>query len=437
MNKFDKIIYVIWAASLALIALFVLQVQWMMNSHDLIEEQFDQKVRMALCSTIESLNGGKVECGVADVACLPGIKEKTATGVIASASPQSCLPVESSDNQFQVNTQKTFEQAEVDSTLTAMLNFYDITLPYDLKMFRGSCSPAEEATSYCCALNPFQNSAGELLSISFPGKTSYILGQLKFMLFSSIVILLFITAVFAYAIYTLKRQKQIDKINRNFFNSMAHEFRTPLTNIGLATRFLFKQKSTPKERQYLQIVDKESQRLKHQIERTLHLAKLENGNYQLEKTPLNVLTLLKEVIADMDIQIQDKNAKVNLDIQTSSLTILGDKFHLGNAFRNLLDNALKYNNGNAEIDIQIKKEPEGILILFQDNGMGIAQKDQSLVFKEYKRSDAFKNQYQNGFGLGLSYVKMIVERHNGFIKVISELNKGSRFDLFLPVPAKQ
>ena len=434
MSGFNRIVYLISAASLALIALFVLQVKWMTNSHALIEEQFDQKVRLALCNTIESLNGGKLDCGPNPMSCLPDLsaKDKDSNEGFANASATSCLPVKSSADLFQVSPQNTVDLAKVDSTLSKMLAFYDISLPYELSIYNGRCNPKNKSGGYCCAMDPFETASGELLNIRFPGKNQYILSRLKFMLFSSILILLFITVVFAYAIYALKRQKQIDKINRNFFNSMAHEFRTPLTNISLATRFLAKQKPNPKEAQYLDIVDSESKRLKHQVERALHLAKFENGEYQLEKAPLDVLGLLKEVVEHMNVQIQEKVAKVRLDVQTNDLVVLGDKFHLGNAFRNLLDNALKYSPDNVEITISIQKNQDGILILFQDNGIGISKKDQQLVFKEYKRSKLFSHDNQSGFGLGLAYVKMIVERHNGFIKVISELNKGCRFDLFLP-----
>ena len=409
--KFNRTTYVIGASTLALIALFFLQAKWMSDSRNLIEQQFDQKVRMALCFAIESLNGTKINC---------------------DPSKDSCLPVESVADAYQLSTPLDYELDVIDSTLARATAFYDINMEYDVKILDQKCMPVGAAPQYCAALSPIEKSNDHLLSINFPGKQEYIKGKMKFMFFSSIVIVVFITLVFIFANYSLLKQKRIDEVNRSLFNNMAHEFRTPLTNISLATRMFSRKNPELKDNRFLEVVNKESDRLKHQVERVLHLAKLENGEYQLEKEQLQIVDLIKEVIADMDLQINEKQAKVNLNIQTDKLTILGDKFHLGNAFRNLLDNALKYSKSAAQVDITVENLNEGIFIHFQDNGIGISEKDQAIVFKKYKRSEAFESSNRNGFGLGLTYVKMIVEQHRGFIKVISELNKGARFDLFLP-----
>jgi two-component system, OmpR family, phosphate regulon sensor histidine kinase PhoR len=409
--KFNRTTYVIGASTLALIALFVLQAKWMSDSRNLIEQQFDQKVRMALCFAVESLNGTKINCD-------PGT--------------DSCLPVEETANGYQLSTPLDYELEVIDSTIAKAVAFYDIQMEYEITIIDKTCVPMGSFPQYCAALSPIKQQNDHFLSISFPGKSEFINGKLKFMFFSSIVILCFITLVFVFANYSLLKQKKIDEINRNLFNNMAHEFRTPLTNIGLATRMFSRKHDDLKDNKYLDVISKESNRLKYQVERVLHLAKLENGTYQLEKEKLQIVDLLKEVINDMDLRIREKQAKVNLEIKTKELFVLGDKFHLGNAFRNLLDNALKYSKNTALIDISVENSKDGILIHFQDNGIGISEKEQAIVFKKYKRSEVFGKSNRNGFGLGLAYVKMIVEQHRGFINVISELNKGCRFDLFLP-----
>jgi len=410
--KFNRTTYVIGASTLALITLFVFQAKWLSDSRNLIEHQFDQKVRMALCFAVESLNGAKINC---------------------DPSKDSCLPVEEVAGAYQLSTPLDYELELIESTLARATSFYDINMEYEVTILDQTCVPTGIFPQYCAALSPIEKSNDHLLSINFPGKSQYIMGKMKFMFFSSIVILVFITLVFVFANYALFKQKQIDEINRNLFNNMAHEFRTPLTNISLATRMFSRKNPDLKENRYLEVVSKESDRLKHQVERVLHLAKLENGEYQLEKEKLPIIDLIKEVIKDMDLQIKEKQAKVNLNIKTEDLFVLGDKFHLGNAFRNLLDNALKYSKNEAQVDITVENNKEGILIHFQDNGIGISEKEQAIVFKKYRRSEAFESSNRNGFGLGLTYVKLIIEQHRGFIKVISELNKGARFDLFLPI----
>ena len=187
------------------------------------------------------------------------------------------------------------------------------------------------------------------------------------------------------------------------------------------------------DNKFVKVVQEESEKLKSQVERVLHLGNLENGEYQLQKEELQIDQLLQGVIGGMSLQIQEKKAVINMNIPTEIPTVMGDKFHLGNVFRNLIDNALKYNSGAARIEITLQNNKDGVLILFQDNGRGISKKEQAFVFDKYHRASNGDRHDQKGFGLGLSYVKMIIERHRGFIKVISDLNKGCRFDLFIPV----
>jgi len=411
----NRTTYVIIASTIALIALFFLQVSWMMESRDLIEEQFDQKVRMALCLAAETLDKDGVD------------QDST----IAEAGAM-CGPVGISESGFQMSTRVPNEKEEVDAALAVALDFYEVTLPYELEILNGSCAPSQEGSPYCCSLSPFMVGCSDLMSINFPTKGEYIFGKMKFMLFSSIIILLFITLVFIFANHTLLRQKQVQQINKDFFNNMAHEFNTPLTNITLANKLLMKKHKNLEADKFVKVIQEESDKLKNQVERVLQLGNLENGEYELQKEPLQIDQLLQGVIKGMELQIQERNANIQLDISTTGLTVMGDKFHLGNAFRNIIDNALKYSKETPSINIRVEETKEGVLILFKDNGMGISKKEQTLVFDKYHRAANGDLHDQKGFGLGLSYVKMIVERHYGFVKVISDINKGCRFDLFIP-----
>jgi two-component system phosphate regulon sensor histidine kinase PhoR len=180
-------------------------------------------------------------------------------------------------------------------------------------------------------------------------------------------------------------------------------------------------------------VSRESKQLMQQVERVLHLAKLEDGDYQLRMEEINLEILLKKVIQDMDLQINQKGALVSLNVNGQIPSIKGDQFHLSNAFRNIIDNALKYSQSSPEILIHIEQTPDGIKLLFQDNGIGISKADQEIIFDKFQRIGTGNVHQQKGFGLGLSYVKKIMDLHQGAIKIFSELNQGSRFDLYIPI----
>lgn len=407
--QWNKVNAVIAGATLALSALVLLQAQWLFHSKNLIEEQFSQKVSMALCMAVTELSDGPKTC-IANPE--PDFTSMLTTPLVTTLPPLS-------------------EEETVRKALDKALAFYDIHLPYETEIFDENNTCADGNLPSCCSLGAIAGYNDQMLNITFPTRTQFILGKMGFMIGSSIFILLFVTTVFGLATYYLIQQKKIGERNKDFFNNMAHEFKTPLTNIILANNLLTKKEPQLRNNNFLNITKKEANKLIHQVERVLYLAKMEQGNYPLKKEKLNLYQLLEEIIDDMAIQIDKKEAAIHLNI-LPDITVIGDRFHLSNAFRNIIDNALKYATLLPEITITSKEKEKGILLLFKDNGIGIAKSEQAVIFDKFQRVGTGNVHNHKGFGLGLAYVKKVVELHQGFIHIISDLNKGSRFDLFLP-----
>ena len=408
-----KIPILIAASTAAVIALIFIQLNWIKTSRELMEETFNQRVCMALCATVE-------EEGVSNF-CKPSPSCEVVANDLNDV-PGATLFGIVQDPAFNQNLQEA-------------LAFYQINLPYKIDVAGApppTISGIPNVDTYQCGSQTSATIGDTSVSLSFPEKEVYFYKKLQMMLLASMLILLFISSLFIFANWQLWKQKRQAEINVDFFNNMAHEFRTPLTNITLASSRMSKKEAHLEENRFLNIIKKESGKLMLQVERVLHLANLENGDYQLQKERLHLKPLLENVISDMNLQLRDHQAIVDFDKMDDHLEVFADRLHLENVFKNLIDNSLKYSQSNPQITIACEVIDNGISIKFSDNGIGISKANQAFIFDKFHRVGTGNQHNSKGFGLGLAYVKMILEKHCGHVKVVSETDKGSRFELFLP-----
>lgn len=411
--QFQKIPTLLLASTLAIIGLVVFQLRWIHHSRQLSEALFNQRVCMAVCSTVENYGGGAL--------CSQG------------GCSGTCDMSGEGENQFAVPADLARDSA-FNTMLRRSLDFYQINLGYRMALDRSGSSDTSAANLYQwpVSLPGDTGHQAAFIQLEFPDKETFVQGKMSFMLVATVLILLFTAVVLWFANWSLFRQKRILQTNVDFFNNMAHEFRTPLTNIGLASSMFSKKHPALREDPLLEIVRTENSKLHAQVERVLHLASLENGNYALQKEKVRLRTLLQSVVAEMSIQIEAKKAVIHLEDIPGEVDVLGDRVHLGNVFRNLLDNALKYSRNIPEIRIRVEERRNDVVIAVQDNGVGILSSECSLIFEKFQRAGGGDLHEQKGFGLGLAYVKNMVELHKGCIRVHSEINRGSCFEVFLP-----
>ena len=411
--KVDHVPVLLLASTLAMIGLVIFQYKWIDHSRKLSDEIFSQRASMALCSTLEDYGGGTV-CNF--IACGPVCGSTAVTD--SSIALQASL-IHNED--FQSDLRKT-------------LDFYNIDLKYQMTQTIEEPTTHNSNSPPSCVVNvpSHTDQQASFIKLDFPDKENFMLGKLKYMIGSTVLILLFTAVVLLLANWWLLKQKRLLQTNVEIYNNMAHEFRTPLTNISLAANLLSKDISNPKSEKFLDIITRENTRLIQQVERVLHLARLDNNEYALFNEQIQLKSLLHSVREELEIQIEERGAIVHMDDIPDHIEIYGDKQHLTNVFRNLMDNALKYAGERPTINISTKEEKDGIMISVQDNGMGIPASQCKFIFEKFQRIQDGNLHEQKGFGLGLAYVKRIVELHKGSVQVDSEVNKGSRFNVYLP-----
>lgn len=275
----------------------------------------------------------------------------------------------------------------------------------------------------------------DFLLVYFPDQHNYNVRSLWVMMLVSLILVLAIIAAFTYSVLTIIRQRKLSELKNDFINNMTHEFKTPISTISLACQAL-SDKDIPRSPEmyvdYIQIIGDENGRLGEMAEKILQTAILEKGNLYLRSESIDIHNLITDVIHKIAIQIEIRDGSIQTSLKASQKVIKGDKVHLTNVVYNLLDNANKYSPRKPQITISSADNVDGISISIHDNGMGISKANQKRIFEKLYRVPTGDVHNVKGFGLGLSYVKFIVEKHGGQILVDSEPGKGSTFTVFLP-----
>lgn len=275
---------------------------------------------------------------------------------------------------------------------------------------------------------------GYYFGVQFPRMEANLVSQMGIWMFSSVVNLVVIF-FFVYTLFVIFKQRRLSEIQRDFINNMTHEFKTPISTIAISAEVL-KDPSivhTPERLlNYTTIIQNENNRLKQQVERVLQMARLDKEQIKLKKEVLDVHDIIQEAVKNISIN-KNINSDIQLKLDSSVSQVHADKLHLTNVFFNLLDNAIKYCKETPRIIISTTKLNDLLHITVKDNGIGISPENHRRVFQKFFRVPTGNIHDVKGFGIGLNYVKLVMESHKGRINLASELGKGSTFTLILPV----
>lgn len=285
---------------------------------------------------------------------------------------------------------------------------------------------------------------GNFVYVYFPTQQAFILSRLWFTFAASAVLILVILACFYIAISTIVRQKKLADIKNDFINNMTHEFKTPISTISLAVEMaenvgLVGGNDDAQSRlsRYMGIIRDETRRLGSHVEKVLQMALLDRGEIRLKLSSVNVHDVIEKVLNNIGLQIEQREGELELEFEAEHEIIEADEVHITNVLYNLIDNAIKYSPERPHITIRTRNTPAessvtGISITVTDQGLGMTKDQLSRIFEKFYRVPTGNRHDVKGFGLGLSYVKKMIDEHHGLINVESQPGRGSSFEIVLP-----
>ena len=274
-----------------------------------------------------------------------------------------------------------------------------------------------------------------LLSVYFPEKESFIYKTLNWLLLISLLFSIIVLVTFAFSIYFILKQKKISEMKSDFINNMTHEFKTPIATISVAADSVINQKvidNPERIRYYMEMIKKENTRMNQQVEDILTIARLDKKDFEFKWEAVNLHEVIENAIQSIVLQVEKKGGSVTSELLAINPVATSDASHFANLVFNLLDNAYKYSSSAPEIKITTRNTPKGMMVGVEDKGIGMSKSVQGRIFERFYRQASGNIHNVKGFGLGLSYVKAVVEANRGSITVHSEPGKGSRFEVFIP-----
>jgi two-component system phosphate regulon sensor histidine kinase PhoR len=414
--KLNRTYAFIAISSIALLAVLIIQVNWIFETARIKEELFNEKANMVLSRTTEALSSDKETCGKIN----------------------ACVDMDSTSSSAAKLGRN--EVQKIDSLFRYYMRFYNFYIDYSFVVAKPK--PVKPVSEIGFANYTYNKPIAEMtgkneleLKLIFPDKKQFIIAEMGMLFITSVVLILVVLVMFWRTVRLLMKEKQISEHTTDFLNNMTHEFKTPLTNIALAGRLIVKDSTITQEDKithYSGIILEENEKLRLQVEQVLSMTALERGEIPLQKTELDVHELIHNTVKCIGLQIENSQGHLTVNPDAERFMVWGDKAHLTNALCNLIDNAIKYSNKSPELRITTSNINQYLIIKVTDKGIGIDKEYQRKIFDKFFRVPTGDVHDVKGFGLGLAYIKKIVELHNGTIAVESKKGKGTAFTITLP-----
>jgi two-component system phosphate regulon sensor histidine kinase PhoR len=346
-----------------------------------------------------------------------------------------------------INSKEVFTKNiihRLDSTVQKELEFYHINLDFHFILINGSDTLSlkrndrriKKGELFHHNFESLYPESGIDLAIHFPGRSSFILRRIGIMFVTSVLlIILTITLIFLILAY-YRRDRSFAQQVKDMIGNLTHEFMTPISSISLASNMILSRTpklGDPTILQFATAIREENKKLQRQVDRLLHLAAVENSGFDYKKEYQDIHKLIAEAIQSMSFQLKQNEAEVICDFHADHTKVFMDSLHLSDVMVNLISNGIKYATQKPVIHIKTKNVDQKIEITVSDNGIGIPSREYGRIFEKYYRISTGDMHTTKGFGIGLYYVKTVINAHGGTISVKSEIHKGSTFTIILPI----
>ncbi|MBL8009830.1 MAG: HAMP domain-containing histidine kinase [Flavobacteriales bacterium] len=438
------------AITLALVGLVVIQVRWIRESMDLKDVQLGRSVDEALLAVGERLERRETMDRLRAHEGLQRLRSTDSLAVIGPTAGSDDLVADMLRGLIEPGEVRPVEECVPAPVLDSLLGeelrlrgitgatHYAVLDPADrvLMASPGADTAALAASPHTVPL--FRNGAPGArlrLHVLVPGQERMVRAAIRPMLVMSATFLLVIVAVFVITLRTVHRQKRISDIKNDLVNNLTHELKTPISTIALACEALNDPSMPHTEQQtrtFVNMIREENKRLGVLVENVLQSAVQDSGQMRLRPVDLDLHALIDDVVRNMRIQAERRGGGIEVAFGAALHRLQGDRIHLTNVLQNLIDNAIKYAAREPRIQVRTRSDHHGLAVEVQDNGIGIPRGEQRRIFDKLYRVPTGNIHNVKGFGLGLSYVRAVVQRHGGRIQVASEPGQGSTFTITLP-----
>jgi two-component system phosphate regulon sensor histidine kinase PhoR len=446
MKKIFPIIILL--ITLSLVGIIFIQVSWF-NS---MLENKQEELRMHVSTSIHEV----AEQIISEInTALPNLKNSPLKPSFSWPSDQllnefmKASTISSRYTEFEINERlrKSFNYHGLKDTKFefAILNDAGV-LGYEMKS-KGFVGVVEDTVRHYQFFYPIQAPSGnsreglvpeESMLVIVPNVKHIVISQLRWMIAGAVLFTIILLAAFYVTLNALIRQKKLSEIKNDFINNMTHEFKTPLATISLAVDALRNEKvlqNREKMNYFSGIIKEENKRMNKQVETILQAALTDRQELQLNLRPIHVHDIIHAALSNFNLQLQERNGKADLQLNAKNDLINADEVHFTNLISKLVDNAVKYSNDKLQIKITTNNTSKALIIRIEDSGIGMSKETIKRIFEKFYRAHTGNLHNVKGFGLGLSYVKTVVDAHHGKIKVESVLGRGTSFIIEMPVMA--